>query len=167
MNKVISKVTLLFFAASFAVAQTQTPTSASYRFADQRQPAPSPTPTPTATPTPTPTLTSDPTTSCNAMGIGQGASLSGFVPFPATDAWRQNIANAPVDGNSSSLIGFIGSAGLFPNFGAGQYNGGTIGIPYTVVSGSPFAGVKYTAYGDESDPGPMPIAADAPIEGYP
>jgi hypothetical protein len=101
------------------------------------------------------------------MGIGQGASLNGFVPFPATDAWRQNIANAPVDGNSSSLIGFIGGSTLFPNFGAGQYGGGTIGIPYTVVSGSPFVGITYNAYGDQSDPGPMPIPTDALIEGYP
>ena len=27
--------------------------------------------------------------------------------------------------------------------------------------------VNFTAYGDESDPGPMPVPSDAPIEGYP
>jgi hypothetical protein len=43
-----------------------------------------------------------------------------------------------------------------------------MGIPY-VVAGSqqPFVGVNFTAYGSESDPGPMPIPANAPIEGYP
>ena len=133
----LSKITLLLCTAPLAVAQT----------------APSPAPSPPP--------------SCNAMDLGQGASLNGFVPFPANDAWRQSIASAPVDANSSSLIGAIGSAGLFPNFGAGQYGGGTIGIPYTVVSGSPFVGINYTAYGDQSDPGPMPIPTDAPIEGYP
>ena len=27
--------------------------------------------------------------------------------------------------------------------------------------------INFTAYGSESDPGPMPVPADAPIEGYP
>ena len=41
-------------------------------------------------------------------------------------------------------------------------------IPYTVVSGTQAAApINFTAYGDESDPGPMPIPASAPIEGYP
>jgi hypothetical protein len=35
------------------------------------------------------------------------------------------------------------------------------------VSGSPLVTIKYNAYGDESDPGPMPIPSNAPIEGYP
>jgi hypothetical protein len=107
------------------------------------------------------------TPTCKGMAIGQGASLNSFVPFPTTDAWRQNIASAPVDPNSTSLINFIGGAGLHPDFGAGQYNGGTIGIPYRVVSGARFTAINYTAYGSESDPGPMPIPADTLIEGYP
>jgi hypothetical protein len=101
------------------------------------------------------------------MGLGQGASLSGFVPFPATDPWRQNIASAPVDASSAALVGNVGSAGLHPDFGAGQYNGSYVGIPYTVESGAPFTGITYTAYGSESDPGPMPIATSDAIEGYP
>ena len=44
----------------------------------------------------------------------------------------------------------------------------SIGIPYVVVgSGQPLVPVDFTAYGDESDPGPMPVPSDAPIEGYP
>jgi len=101
------------------------------------------------------------------MDLGQGANLNGFLPFAANDAWRQNIANAPVDGNSSGYIGYLGASKLYANFGAGQYEGGTIGIPYTVVSGSPFVNVSYTAYGDESDPGPMPFSSSTAIEGYP
>jgi len=43
-----------------------------------------------------------------------------------------------------------------------------MGIPYTVVnSGQALIPITYTAYGDESDPGPMPIPLTAPIEGYP
>ena len=56
---------------------------------------------------------------------------------------------------------------MHPDFGAGLYQGSTIGIPYVVVSGNKFVKVAFTAYGDESDPGPMPIPKTAPIEGYP
>jgi hypothetical protein len=102
------------------------------------------------------------------MGLGQGASLNGFLPFPADNAWNQDIRTASVDPNSNSIIGFIGgNTPLHPDFGAGLYQGSTIGIPYLVVSGSPFVKVTFNAYGDESDSGPMPLPNNAPIEGYP
>lgn len=106
--------------------------------------------------------------SCSQMGVGIEASLNGFIPFPADNAWNQNIAGAPVDPNSAAYINFIGaSVPLHPDFGAGLYNGQTMGIPYEIVSGSPFVNIHFTAYGDESDPGPMPIPHNAPIEGAP
>jgi hypothetical protein len=105
---------------------------------------------------------------CSQLSLGRMASLNGFIPFPADNAWNQDISSAAVDPNSANYINFIGSTTpLHPDFGAGLYAGQTIGIPYVVVSGSPFATVKYTAYGDESDPGPMPVPKNAPIEGYP
>ncbi len=105
---------------------------------------------------------------CSGMSLGRGASLNGFIPFPSDNAWNQDISSASVDPNSSAIINFIGdSTPLHPDFGAGLYAGQTIGIPYVVVSGSPFVNVKFTAYGSESDPGPMPIPQNAPIEGYP
>jgi len=43
-----------------------------------------------------------------------------------------------------------------------------MGIPYVVVgAGQAPVDINFTAYGDESDPGPMPIPANAPIEGDP
>lgn len=106
--------------------------------------------------------------SCSGMSLGRGAALNGFLPFPADNAWNQDISNAPVDPNSAAIINFIGaSTPLHPDFGAGLYDGQSIGIPYDIVSGSPFVNLKYTAYGSESDPGPMPIPKNAPIEGYP
>jgi hypothetical protein len=106
--------------------------------------------------------------SCAVMSLGRAASLNGFVPFPADNAWNQDISSAPVDPNSSAIINFMGtSTPLHPDFGAGLYGGLTIGIPYIVVSGPPFVNVKYVAYGSESDPGPMPVPKNAPIEGYP
>jgi hypothetical protein len=103
------------------------------------------------------------------MASGQGASLNGFRPFASDNAWNQNISTAAVDPNSSAIINYIGaSVGIHPDFGAGQYNGSDMGIPYVTVDATqPPVNIVYTAYGDESDPGPMPIPANAPIEGDP
>jgi hypothetical protein len=106
---------------------------------------------------------------CSAMSLGQGGSLNGFLPFPADNLWNQNIASAPVDPNSAAIVNYIGASDpVHPDFGSGEYNGSSIGIPYIVVDSSqaPVA-INFTAYGDESDPGPMPVPASAPIEGYP
>src|ERR1022692_2068752 len=109
-----------------------------------------------------------PAQTCSDMSLGIGAPLNGFLPFPADNLWNQNIANAPVDPNSDAIVNVIGgSTPLHPDFGAGLYRGQSIGIPYIVVSGQTPAKITYKAYGDESDPGPMPIPANAPIEGYP
>jgi hypothetical protein len=106
--------------------------------------------------------------SCRGMSLGRGASLNGFLPFPADNAWNQDVSNSPVDPNSANIINFIGgSTPLHPDFGAGLYDGQSMGIPYDIVSGSPLVNIKYTAYGSESDPGPMPVPKNAPIEGYP
>ena len=106
---------------------------------------------------------------CNVIGLGPEGSFNGFVPFPANSLWNTNIASAPVDPNSANYINFIGgSIGLHPDFGAGLYDGQTIGIPYIVVPATQrFVNITYTLYGDESDPGPMPIPGNALIEGYP
>ena len=99
--------------------------------------------------------------------LGNGASLHGDVPFPADNAWNADVSAATVDPNSANLISAIGlSTGLHPDFGAGLYAGAPIGIPYVVVAGTqtPVA-IHFTAYGSESDPGPYPVPAAAPIEG--
>jgi hypothetical protein len=109
------------------------------------------------------------TSACSAIATGQGASLDGFRPFPADNAWNQDVSSAGVDPNSDAIINFIGpTIGLHPDFGAGLYAGSSMGIPYSVVnsSQSPVT-INFTAYGDESDPGPMPIPANEQIEGYP
>jgi len=106
---------------------------------------------------------------CSVMTAGQGGSLNGFVPFPADNLWNQDISSAPVDPNSAVIINFIGaSVPVHPDFGSGLYNGSIMGIPYEVVDSSqgPVT-INFTAYGDESDPGPMPIPLNAPIEGDP
>lgn len=115
------------------------------------------------------TLMSAQVNPCNRLSLGQGASLNGFVPFPSNSLWNTNIANSPLDPNSDAIINFIGSTThLHPDFGSGLYQGQSIGIPYVVVPVTqPFVNISFTAYGPESDPGPMPIPINAPIEGYP
>jgi hypothetical protein len=108
-------------------------------------------------------------TSCSQIAIGQGASLHGFVPFAADSPWNQDISAAALDPNSTGIINYIGATTpVHPDFGAGLYNGSIMGIPYVVVGPTQTpVNINFTAYGDESDPGPMPIPANAPIEGDP
>jgi len=102
------------------------------------------------------------------MSTGQLSSLNGFRPFATDSPWNADISQSAVDANSTAIINYIGSTiGLHPDFGSGEYNGSNMGIPYVVVGGTQ-PGVNITAqYSDESDPGPMPIPSNAPIEGYP
>ena len=117
-----------------------------------------PTPTPTGTlPTSTPTRTQTP--------VAGGPC----PPFPADNIWNRNIAAIPTHALSDAYITSIGrSAGLHADFGSGLWNGGPIGIPFVNVPGAqPLVNITYTAYGNESDPGPFPIPTNAPIEGGP
>jgi hypothetical protein len=99
--------------------------------------------------------------------VGAGASLNGAIPFPADNPWNQDISQSPVDPSSDAIIANIGlTRGLHPDFGSGLYGGSPIGIPYVVVDGSQAkVAIQFQAYGDESDPGPYPVPANAPIEG--
>lgn len=110
-----------------------------------------------------------PPSACSGISVGQGGSLNGFLPFPADNLWNTNIASAAVDPNSAAIISYIGgSAAVHPDFGSGEYQGSTIGIPYVVVDSTQApVTINFTAYGDESDPGPMPVPANAQIEGDP
>ena len=97
--------------------------------------------------------------------LGPNASLNGKQVFPSSDPWNSPIDSSPVDPNSDNLIGSIGLAkGLHPDFGA-NYNGGPFGIPYIVVTGGQTKVAVTFDYADESDPGPYPVPANAPIEG--
>ena len=100
---------------------------------------------------------------CNGMSTGQTASLNGFVPFTGRNLWNTDISSASVDPNSSTIIAnWVGSVNVHPDWGTDP----TYGIPYVVVNGSQsLVKVNLQAYGDESDAGPMPIPANAPIEG--
>jgi len=94
------------------------------------------------------------------------ASLSPRAPsLPTEAAWNQDISKAPRDPRSSAYIAYIDSHGgdhLHPDFGSPR----AYGFPYSVVStGQRQLPVHYTAYGDESDPGPFPVPPRTPVEG--
>jgi len=101
--------------------------------------------------------------------LGQGASLGGKLPFPEDNAWNQRVDHLEVDPLSDVIIAKIGcKKPIYGDFGAGIWNGSPIGIPYVVVDGQQEKfHIRYTAYGDQSDPGPYPIPRDAAVEGDP
>jgi hypothetical protein len=94
------------------------------------------------------------------------ASLSPRAPsLPTEAAWNQDVSKAPRDPRSNAYIAYINSQGgdhLHPDFGSPR----AYGFPYSVVgAGQRKLPIHYTAYGDESDPGPFPVPARAPVEG--
>lgn len=85
--------------------------------------------------------------------------------FPADNAWNLDVSAYPVHPRSAAFVASIGAdEELHPDFGT-VWEGDPIGIPYRVVgAGQALVTVTYTAYADESDPGPFPIPDDAPVE---
>lgn len=83
--------------------------------------------------------------------------------FPANNPLNQDISHAPVDPNSANYIAAIGASGhLHADFGTDP----SYGIPYTVVGPhQPRVPIRFSEFGEESNPGPYPIPANAPVEG--
>jgi len=93
-------------------------------------------------------------------------TLAGCPLFPADNAWNQRVDRLPVAAASARLIRSIGlDAHFHADFGSGRWDGGPIGIPYTVVNGAQQRVRVSFDYADESDRGPYPIPPNAPIEG--
>ena len=98
-------------------------------------------------------------------GGAPSTELAGCPIFPPDSPWNQDVSKLPVHRDSARFVAAIGAGGhLHPDFGSGRY--GDYGIPYTVVpAGQRPVPIRFTAYGDQSDPGPYPIPPDARIEG--
>jgi hypothetical protein len=86
--------------------------------------------------------------------------------FPGDNIWNARVDSLPLHQMSDSWIDSIGrEEGFHMDFGSGEWDGGSIGIPYNVVPGSSVT--KYTVefyYPEESDPGPYPIPGDPLME---
>jgi len=97
-----------------------------------------------------------------------GGSLGSLAIFPADNPWNTDISAQPVDPSSATLLNNCGGAGrrVHADFGT-VWDGAPNGIPYVLVGGTqPKVAVSFD-YADESDPGPYPIPANAPVEGGP
>ena len=81
--------------------------------------------------------------------------------FPPDNVWTADISSLPVDPRSDDYVASIGAGtGLHPDFGTRR-----IGIPYAVAdSAQTPVTIQFTAYGEESDPGPYPVPRTAPVE---
>ncbi|MGZ6928463.1 MAG: hypothetical protein ACXVJX_07715 [Acidimicrobiia bacterium] len=104
-----------------------------------------------------------PATGAGAASLPEGPACP---MFPADSYWHARVDRLPVDPASDTYVANAGAtSGVHADFGAGLYDGGPIGIPYTTVVGTqPKVPVGFD-YADESDPGPYPIPPNAPIEG--
>ena len=94
------------------------------------------------------------------------ASLPANAPSLGNQAaWNQDVSKAPRDPRSAAYISYIDSQGgnfLHPDFGSPR----PYGFPFSVVGpGQRKLPIHFTAYGDESDPGPYPVPGSAPVEG--
>jgi len=99
---------------------------------------------------------------------GSIASIGGCQVFPADNAWNRDVSADPVDPSSGALLAQMSpDAAVHLDLGTTQEY---YGIPYTVAPASqPLVPITYGTdgadYSAESDPGPMPIPLDVPIEG--
>jgi IPT/TIG domain/Invasin, domain 3 len=98
-------------------------------------------------------------------------TLLGQQLFPLDNPWNQNISDAPVAANSAAIITHIGaSTPLHPDWGADNPANGDdplYGIPVNIVHGNSIAKVNVIIdnYPGESDIDPVPIPANAVLEG--
>lgn len=113
-----------------------------------------------------------------ASFLGRAGGLSPIVPrrrcpvLPADNIWNTRVDALPLHPLSDQYIDSIGPDDhMHPDFGSGVWPPGSnspIGIPFVVVGDeTDDVPIVFTAYGDESDPGPYPIPRDAPVEGGP
>jgi hypothetical protein len=95
-----------------------------------------------------------------------GPAIETCPLFPEDNILNTQVDTLPVHPDSDAWINSIGRDEPFHmDFGSGTWDGGPIGIPYDVLSGSTVN--RYTLefyYPDESDPGPYPISESPNIE---
>jgi len=112
------------------------------------------------------TASGAPSAPSNRVGEFDFRLDGGCTIFPSDNIWNTRVDTLPLDPKSAAYVTSISTtAGMHADFGSGTWDGGPIGIPYVTVPGTqPLVSVTFD-YADESDPGPYPIPADAPIEG--
>ena len=97
-------------------------------------------------------------------GSNPGSSVGGCAVRPPTDPWNQDIRALSIHPQSATWVSSINGGSVrnvHPDFGSNP----DYGIPVTVVGvNQPPVPITFTDYGDESDPGPYPVPANARVE---
>jgi hypothetical protein len=93
-------------------------------------------------------------------------ALANCFMFPPDNIWNTRVDTLPVHPMSDAWIDSIGrDEGFHMDFGSGDWDGGPIGIPYNVVTGSAVPAYEPEFYyPDESDPCSYPIPANPLME---
>ena len=88
-------------------------------------------------------------------------TLAGCPVFPADNPWNTDISGYPLRANSDAIMSRVGGTNLWVDFAPRT----PYGMPFVVVpENQPLVPITYNQFGNESDPGPMPIPLDAPKE---
>ncbi len=94
-------------------------------------------------------------------------TISGCPVFPANHYWNTPVDTLPLHPSSATWVNSIGATTrLHPDWG--NVLADNFGIPFITVTGSqPRVPITFgpEGFADESDPGPMPIPPNAPVEG--
>jgi hypothetical protein len=85
--------------------------------------------------------------------------MSAVQVLPPDNPWHEDISQRPVHPMSDAIVRSIG---------AERPLGYNLDMNFVIVpANQPRVPVRITAYPDESDPGPFPVPANAPIENWP
>ena len=105
------------------------------------------------------------TTDGTSSGLLPGTSCPSF---PSDDVLNTPITGLPVDPESATWLASMdsGTTYLHPDFGPSARPTKPYGFPWQIVSPSQTLTPIRFEYADESDPGPYPLSATTPIEGW-
>ncbi|MGD9703965.1 MAG: hypothetical protein AB7Q42_23240 [Acidimicrobiia bacterium] len=88
-------------------------------------------------------------------------SLGGCPVFPSDNPWNADVSSYPLRANSAAIMSRFNNTRLWVDFVPNS----PYGVPFVIVpENQPLVPVTYDQYGHESDPGPMPIPPNAPVE---
>ena len=95
-----------------------------------------------------------------------GSVIANCPMFPPNNYWNARVDSLPTHPLSDAWIDSMGrDEGFHMDFGSGEWDGGPIGIPYNLVTGSAIPKVEAEFYyPDESDAGPYPIPENPSME---
>ena len=100
------------------------------------------------------------------LSLTAQADIAGCKVFPDNNHWNTRVDKLPVHKDSVQWVANIGAGTpIHMDFGAGQWEGINIGIPFNIVNPADKPTTFNFLYADESDNGPYPIGGNPLVEG--